>query len=132
LGASAADPIPAHIVLLSDGGQTIPEGLDPENQPRGAFTAARAAGEAKIPISTISFGTDYGTIQLDTGQRPLPVPSTTTPCARSPNCPTADSSPHTPKTNYVAYIRTYATKSATKPAASTTANPGWLAAPSSS
>jgi Ca-activated chloride channel homolog len=51
-------PSPAHIVLMSDGKQTVP-GPDGENEPRGAFTAARKAAELGIPISTIAFGTDY-------------------------------------------------------------------------
>jgi Ca-activated chloride channel homolog len=67
-------PAPAQIVLESDGGQTVPDGPDAENQPRGAFTAARAAAAAHIPVSTISFGTDYGTIQLDPDRPPVPVP----------------------------------------------------------
>ncbi|MDP1804605.1 MAG: VWA domain-containing protein, partial [Acidimicrobiales bacterium] len=74
LAGSADGPPPAQIVLMSDGGQTVPGGPDPENQPRGGFTAARAAAAAKIPISTISFGTDYGTVQLDPNHPPVPVP----------------------------------------------------------
>ena len=47
---------------------------DAESRPRGAFTAARAAGAAHVPVSTISFGTEYGTIQLDAAHAPVPVP----------------------------------------------------------
>ena len=57
-------PTPARIVLMSDGKQTVP-GPDGESEPRGAFTAARKAAEAKMPVSTISFGTDYGSIEID-------------------------------------------------------------------
>ncbi len=57
-------PTPARIVLMSDGKQTVP-GPDGETEPRGAFTAARKAAEVKIPVSTISFGTDYGSIEID-------------------------------------------------------------------
>jgi Ca-activated chloride channel homolog len=57
-------PPPARIVLMSDGKQTVP-GPDGENEPRGAFTAARQAAEQKVPVSTISFGTDYGSIDID-------------------------------------------------------------------
>jgi Ca-activated chloride channel family protein len=64
-------PPPARIVLMSDGKQTLP-GPDGENEPRGAFTAARQAAQAKIPISTIGFGTLFGTITLD--GRAIPVP----------------------------------------------------------
>jgi Ca-activated chloride channel family protein len=60
-------PPPARIVLMSDGKQTVP-GPDGENEARGAFTAARKAAEAKVPVSTISFGTDYGSIEID-GER---------------------------------------------------------------
>src|SRR6478609_1064180 len=62
-------PPPASIVLESDGKETVPP--DPD-QPRGAFTAARAAKEQGVKISTISFGTLYGTVDID-GQ-PVPVP----------------------------------------------------------
>jgi Ca-activated chloride channel family protein len=54
---------------MSDGKQTVPGGVMPEEEPRGAFTAARAAAEAGIPVSTISFGTDYGTIEINPGER---------------------------------------------------------------
>ncbi len=63
------DAPPARIVLESDGTQTVPEGLD---DPRGAFTAARLAEERGVPISTISFGTLHGTVDIE-GQR-IPVP----------------------------------------------------------
>ena len=68
-GAAAEGPPPARIVLMSDGKQTVPSGVMPEEEPRGAFTAARAAAEAGIPVSTISFGTDYGTIEINPGER---------------------------------------------------------------
>ena len=61
------------IVLLSDGKQTVPEEPD---DPRGAYTAARAAAERDVPISTISFGTSYGTVDIETeaGSDRVPVP----------------------------------------------------------
>lgn len=68
----ASGPPPARIVLLSDGTQTVP-GPDGENEPRGSFTAARESANKKIPVSTISFGTDYGTIDLDGGRTPVAV-----------------------------------------------------------
>ncbi|OCB35746.1 hypothetical protein A5676_01600 [Mycobacterium malmoense] len=65
-------PPPARIVLLSDGAENVP--LDP-NAPQGAFTAARAAKAEGVPISTISFGTKTGEIEMD-GQR-VAVPVST-------------------------------------------------------
>lgn len=53
---------PARIVLLADGGQTIPRELD---APRGAYTKAQEAKKAGIPISTISFGTEHGTVDIE-------------------------------------------------------------------
>jgi len=75
LGGTSEDtgPPPARVVLMSDGGQTVPGGPDAENQPRGAYTAAKAALAAKVPVSTISFGTDYGTIELEPDKPPTPV-----------------------------------------------------------
>jgi Ca-activated chloride channel family protein len=68
-GASDEGPPPARIVLMSDGKQTVPGGVMPEEEPRGSFTAARAAAEARIPVSTISFGTEYGSIEINPGER---------------------------------------------------------------
>ncbi|WP_019854449.1 VWA domain-containing protein [Actinopolyspora mortivallis] len=61
----AQGPPPARIVLMADGGQTIPRELD---APRGAYTQAEAAKKAGVPISTISFGTEHGSIEIQ-GQR---------------------------------------------------------------
>ncbi len=63
------DVPPARIVLESDGTQTVPESLD---DPRGAFTAARLAEDKGVPVSTISFGTSTGYVEIE-GQR-IPVP----------------------------------------------------------
>ncbi|WP_026424068.1 VWA domain-containing protein [Actinokineospora inagensis] len=56
-------PPPARIVLMSDGKQTIP--TENEDDPRGSFTAAKAAADKKIPITTISFGTVDGTVEIE-------------------------------------------------------------------
>ena len=61
--ADAQGPPPARIVLLSDGKQTVPT-PDPDDS-RGSFSAARTAAEAKVPISTISFGTEYGRVEIN-------------------------------------------------------------------
>jgi Ca-activated chloride channel homolog len=63
-------PPPASIVLESDGKETVPS--DPD-EPRGGFTAARAAKEQGVKISTISFGTTYGTVDIDGQNIPVPV-----------------------------------------------------------
>jgi Ca-activated chloride channel family protein len=62
------EPPPARIVLMSDGKETVPSNPD---YPKGAYTAARTAKEQGVPISTVSFGTPYGTMP-GTGQ-PVPV-----------------------------------------------------------
>ncbi|HTF47227.1 MAG TPA: VWA domain-containing protein [Pseudonocardia sp.] len=61
---SEGGPPPARIVLMSDGKQTV--GQD-------EFAVAARAGQRHIPISTISFGTPYGSIDLDGRQIPVPV-----------------------------------------------------------
>ncbi|MCJ0892799.1 VWA domain-containing protein [Rhodococcus sp. ARC_M12] len=72
LGGGDAAP-PARIVLLSDGKQTVPQNLD---DPRGGYTAARAAKDKNVPISTISFGTSYGSVEIEdeAGVERVPVP----------------------------------------------------------
>jgi Ca-activated chloride channel family protein len=67
-------PPPARIVLESDGKETVPG--DPD-MPRGAFTAARAAKDQGVAISTISFGTPYGIVDVDGEEIPVPVDDTT-------------------------------------------------------
>lgn len=59
----AETPPPARIVLMSDGKQTVPDDKDVDN-PRHAFTAARLAKNKGIPVSTISFGTDWGAVEI--------------------------------------------------------------------
>src|SRR3984893_10705415 len=63
-------PPPARIVLESDGAENVP--MDP-NAPQGAFTAARAAKSEGVQISTISFGTPYGTVEYNGTNIPVPV-----------------------------------------------------------
>ncbi|BBY53759.1 VWA domain-containing protein [Mycobacterium koreense] len=63
-------PPPARIVLLSDGKETVPP--NPDN-PRGGFTAARAARDQGVPVSTISFGTRYGYVEINGQRQPVPV-----------------------------------------------------------
>jgi Ca-activated chloride channel family protein len=63
-------PPPARIVLMSDGKQTVPDDL---YAPRGAYTAAQAAKQAKVPISSISFGTSHGTVNIDGKDVTVPV-----------------------------------------------------------
>lgn len=68
-GADGAPP--ARIVLMSDGKQTVP--TDDGDDPRGAFTAARAAKDAKVPVSTISYGTTEGEVTIDGKSQAVPV-----------------------------------------------------------
>ena len=67
-------PPPARIVLESDGKETVPS--EPEG-PRGAFTAAHAAKDQGVEISTISFGTPDGTVKINDQDIPVPVDDST-------------------------------------------------------
>lgn len=61
---STSTPPPAEIVLLSDGFTTVG---------RPNSEAVDAANAAHVPVSTIAFGTDYGTLTLDGESVPVPV-----------------------------------------------------------
>lgn len=68
----ADGPPPARVVLMTDGKQTVP--TTDGDDPRGAFTAAREAAKRKIPVSTISFGTEAGEVTIEGQGAPVPVP----------------------------------------------------------
>ncbi|TRW82786.1 VWA domain-containing protein [Mycolicibacterium sp. 018/SC-01/001] len=70
---------PARIVVLSDGEENHPANPD---APQGAYTAARAAREAGVPITTISFGTPQGHVEMGNQSIPVPVGQTMTTIAR--------------------------------------------------
>jgi Ca-activated chloride channel homolog len=69
--ASGDKPPPARIVLLSDGGANKPP--NPNDPHDGVFTAARLARDHGVPISTITFGTKAGTIELEKQRVNVPV-----------------------------------------------------------
>jgi Ca-activated chloride channel homolog len=60
----AAGPPPARIVLLSDGYRTFGRSVE---------DAAAAASAANVPVSTIAFGTDQGTVTINGTVQRVPV-----------------------------------------------------------
>ncbi len=62
--AGAEGPPPARIVLMSDGKETTG---------RSALDAAQAAKDAGVPISTISFGTTHGTVEIEGTQQSVAI-----------------------------------------------------------
>ena len=69
-GGNDEEKPPGRIVLMSDGKETVPS--NPDN-PKGAFTAARTAKDQGVPISTVSFGTPYGYVEINDQRQPVPV-----------------------------------------------------------
>lgn len=63
-GSALAEPVPAHIVLLSDGSNTVGSTLE---------QASAAANELDVPISTIAYGTPDGRVEVDGQTIPVPV-----------------------------------------------------------
>jgi Ca-activated chloride channel family protein len=61
----ADGPPPARVVLMTDGKETVGT--------RKAFDAADDAKKAGIPISTISFGTEEGVVEIEGRQQEVPV-----------------------------------------------------------
>src|SRR3954453_9149208 len=64
------EPPPARVVLMSDGKETVPS--NPDN-PKAAYTTAPTAKDQGVPISTVSFGTPYGYVEINDQREPVPV-----------------------------------------------------------
>jgi Ca-activated chloride channel family protein len=69
-GSTTAKRVPSAIVLMSDGSPTIGSGTQ---GPQDAVTSASAAAkQAHVPIDTIAFGTDHGTVEAEGQLTPVP------------------------------------------------------------
>ena len=101
---------PARIVLFSDGKETVPS--NPDN-PKGAFTAARTAKDQGVPISTISFGTPYGYVEINEQRQPVPVDDEM--LEGSPTCPAGRPTPPRHSSSCARSTTTCSSRSATRP-----------------
>ena len=63
-GVTGTDEVPAQIVLLSDGTNTVGSSID---------QAATSAIESGVPVSTIAYGTPNGTVDVNGETVPVPV-----------------------------------------------------------
>jgi Ca-activated chloride channel family protein len=111
-------PPPARIVLRSDGKQTVG---------RDEFDVAKQAGAAHIPISTISFGTPYGTVGIQGEQVSVPVDDAS--LAQVANSPAATSTRLKATSRSTRSMTPSSSKSATRPCTATSARSGWPWAP---
>lgn len=64
LADAEGEPVPATMVVMTDGNTTVG---------RPDADGAAAAVEAGVPVSTIAFGTDRGTVVIDGEIQPVPV-----------------------------------------------------------
>lgn len=68
---STGKPVPAAIVLMSDGSPTIGDGQQSPSD--AADTAAQEAKEREVPVNTIAFGTSGGTVTIQGQDIAVPI-----------------------------------------------------------
>ncbi len=68
---STGKPVPAAIVLMSDGSPTIGDGQQSPSD--AADAAAQEAKEREVPVNTIAFGTSGGTVTIQGQDIAVPI-----------------------------------------------------------